>query len=149
MFPAFQRGDLLFLAMNDRPFTVGEVVVFKIPGKEIPIVHRILKVHEMYDHLPLPPFLLYILLFLSILLLLGPKPSHRSNGTVHILTKGDWNELDDSYGIYASGQQFLGREHIIGRVKAYVPLHFLPFPLPSFFSPPVFLSSSSPFLIFL
>ena len=48
MEPAFFRGDLLFLAMDEGPFTVGEIVVFKIEGKEIPIVHRITKVHETY-----------------------------------------------------------------------------------------------------
>jgi hypothetical protein len=48
MEPDFYRGDLLFLMMDDGPFTVGEVVVFKIQGKEIPIVHRILKIHEKY-----------------------------------------------------------------------------------------------------
>lgn len=45
---------------------------------------------------------------------------YRENGTVQILTKGDNNMVDDSFGIYAHGQQFLGREHIIGRAKAYV-----------------------------
>lgn len=48
MEPDFYRGDLLFLMMDEGPFTVGEVVVFKIQGKEIPIVHRILKIHEKY-----------------------------------------------------------------------------------------------------
>lgn len=48
MEPAFFRGDLLFLTMDDGPFTVGEIIVFQIDGKPIPIVHRILKVHEEY-----------------------------------------------------------------------------------------------------
>jgi signal peptidase I len=49
MEPAFHRGDLLFLT-NDQadPIRVGEVVVFKIDGRDIPIVHRVLKVHERY-----------------------------------------------------------------------------------------------------
>ena len=46
MEPAYQRGDLLFLTLNNDPFRVGDVVVFKLEGREIPIVHRILKVHE-------------------------------------------------------------------------------------------------------
>ena len=47
MEPAFQRGDLLFLTNNRQdPIRVGEIVVFKIEGREIPIVHRVLKVHE-------------------------------------------------------------------------------------------------------
>ena len=46
MEPAFQRGDLLFLYMSDAPIRVGEIIVFKLEGRDIPIVHRVLKVHE-------------------------------------------------------------------------------------------------------
>lgn len=47
MEPAFQRGDILFLRNNyDEPIRVGEIVVFKIAGREIPIVHRVIRVHE-------------------------------------------------------------------------------------------------------
>ena len=47
MEPAFHRGDLLFLTNpTDEPIRVGEIVVFKIEGRDIPIVHRVLKVHE-------------------------------------------------------------------------------------------------------
>jgi len=65
MEPAFQRGDLLFLYMSDAPIRVGEIIVFKLDGREIPIVHRVLKVHE------------------------------RHNGEVELLTKGDNNPVDD------------------------------------------------------
>eukprot|EP00611_Tribonema_gayanum_P009481 TRINITY_DN1927_c0_g1_i4.p7 TRINITY_DN1927_c0_g1~~TRINITY_DN1927_c0_g1_i4.p7 ORF type:complete len:107 (+),score=49.76 TRINITY_DN1927_c0_g1_i4:96-416(+) len=46
MEPAFQRGDILFLSNHDAPLRVGEVVVYKVANKDIPIVHRIMKVHE-------------------------------------------------------------------------------------------------------
>jgi len=46
MEPAFQRGDLLFLYQSEGPFRVGDIVVFKIDGREIPRVHRVLEVHE-------------------------------------------------------------------------------------------------------
>ncbi|TSL89897.1 Signal peptidase complex catalytic subunit SEC11A [Bagarius yarrelli] len=47
MEPAFHRGDLLFLTNRvEDPIRVGEIVVFRIEGREIPIVHRVLKVHE-------------------------------------------------------------------------------------------------------
>jgi len=46
MEPAFYRGDLLFLYMPDSPIRVGEIVVFKLDGRDIPIVHRVVKVHE-------------------------------------------------------------------------------------------------------
>jgi len=66
MEPAFHRGDLLFLTNNRAdPIRVGEIVVFKVEGREIPIVHRVLKLHE------------------------------RENGTVKFLTKGDNNSVDD------------------------------------------------------
>ncbi|KAG5187266.1 Sec11-like protein [Tribonema minus] len=65
MEPAFQRGDILFLNNQDDPIRVGEVVVFKIKDRDIPIVHRIMKVHEKPD------------------------------GTVEVLTKGDNNRVDD------------------------------------------------------
>ncbi|CAM9847763.1 unnamed protein product [Choristocarpus tenellus] len=65
MEPAFQRGDILFLNNNDEPLRAGEVVVFKIKDREIPIVHRVMNVHE--------------------------KP----NGEISILTKGDNNTVND------------------------------------------------------
>jgi len=59
MEPAFQRGDLLFLwnrnlGMNqyagppaNTPGTqVGEVVVYNVVGKDIPIVHRVVRRHK-------------------------------------------------------------------------------------------------------
>lgn len=47
MEPAFFRGDLLFLTNpKDEPVRVGDIVVFKIRGREIPIVHRVIKIHE-------------------------------------------------------------------------------------------------------
>jgi signal peptidase len=46
MEPTFYRGAILFLWMGDSPFRVGEIVVFKIKGREIPIVHRLIEVHE-------------------------------------------------------------------------------------------------------
>ena len=49
MEPAFQRGDILFLNNQDDPIRAGEIVVFKIKDRDIPIVHRALKVHERAD----------------------------------------------------------------------------------------------------
>jgi len=49
MEPAFHRGDLLFLTnYEEEPVRVGEIVVFKIEGRDIPIVHRVLKLHEKF-----------------------------------------------------------------------------------------------------
>ncbi|CAH8642191.1 unnamed protein product [Schistosoma rodhaini] len=47
MEPAFHRGDVLYLTnYPDEPIRVGDIVVFKIEGREIPIVHRVLRLHE-------------------------------------------------------------------------------------------------------
>mmetsp|Transcript_7133 Transcript_7133/g.10905 ORF Transcript_7133/g.10905 Transcript_7133/m.10905 type:complete len:130 (+) Transcript_7133:82-471(+) len=90
MEPAFQRGDILFLDNSVVNVGVGDVVVFKIKDRDIPIVHRILKVHT--------------------------KSSKQPNGepVVELLTKGDNNRVDDR-GLYAPGQLWLEREDILGK----------------------------------
>lgn len=45
MEPAFQRGDLLFLWNRDTTAEVGEIVVYNVKGKDIPIVHRVVRSH--------------------------------------------------------------------------------------------------------
>lgn len=66
MEPAFHRGDLLLLTnYREEPVRVGEIVVFKVDGRDIPIVHRVVKLHE------------------------------KNNSTVKFLTKGDNNSVDD------------------------------------------------------
>ena len=53
MEPGFQRGDILFLNMGTAPARTGEIVVFNLDGRDIPIVHRVIKVHQRAneDHL--------------------------------------------------------------------------------------------------
>mmetsp|Transcript_28580 Transcript_28580/g.81791 ORF Transcript_28580/g.81791 Transcript_28580/m.81791 type:complete len:182 (+) Transcript_28580:112-657(+) len=65
MEPGFHRGDILFLSLLEDPFRAGDVLVFQIEGRDIPIVHRTMNVHEKAD------------------------------GTVALLTKGDNNQVDD------------------------------------------------------
>ncbi|KAK9813690.1 hypothetical protein WJX73_003835 [Symbiochloris irregularis] len=65
MEPGFYRGDILFLNMGTAPVRAGEVVVFSLDGRDIPIVHRVIKVHE------------------------------KSHEDLDILTKGDANYGDD------------------------------------------------------
>jgi signal peptidase I len=49
MEPAFFRGDLLMLTNHrEEPIRAGDIIVFRIEGRDIPIVHRVLKVHEKY-----------------------------------------------------------------------------------------------------
>jgi signal peptidase I len=102
MEPAFKRGDILFLSLknNDDDYDdyndgyrtrIGDIVVFSIDGREIPIVHRVIKSH--YDSLA------------------------KKND---ILTKGDNNHLDD-IGLYAVGQRWLNETHIMGKCVGYLP----------------------------
>jgi hypothetical protein len=48
MEPAFYRGDILFLTnpATER-FAVGDITVYKIPGADIPIVHRVIEAHDL------------------------------------------------------------------------------------------------------
>ncbi|CAL8471443.1 g10985 [Coccomyxa elongata] len=95
MEPAFYRGDILFLNMGKKPFRAGEVVVFNINGRDIPIVHRIIKVHE--------------------------KDAGTTNSKdVLILTKGD-NNWGDDRALYNTGQRWLNLNHLMGRVVGYLP----------------------------
>uniref|UniRef100_A0A7S3EPB9 Signal peptidase complex catalytic subunit SEC11 n=2 Tax=Rhodosorus marinus TaxID=101924 RepID=A0A7S3EPB9_9RHOD len=66
MEPTIRRGDLLFLSNYKAPYTTGDIVVYLIPGREVPIVHRVVKVHE-----------------------------DASDSDPQILTKGDNNFADD------------------------------------------------------
>lgn len=47
MEPAFHRGDLLLLTLpRNEQVAINDICVFKLPGRSIPIVHRVLKIHE-------------------------------------------------------------------------------------------------------
>nr|XP_023444394.2 signal peptidase complex catalytic subunit SEC11A-like [Dasypus novemcinctus] len=66
MEPAFHRGEFLFLTSQvEDPIRVGEIVSFRLEGREIPIVHQFLKIHE------------------------------KQNGHSKFSTKGDNNGVDD------------------------------------------------------
>lgn len=85
MEPGFYRGDILFLTKNaEHPYVPGDVVVFQIEGRDIPIVHRMMNVHEKPD------------------------------GAVSVLTKGDNNQVDDRglYAhrqLFISEKEIMGR----------------------------------------
>lgn len=49
MEPAFQRGDLLFLWNRDVKAEVGEIVVYNVKDKDIPIVHRVVRSYAPAD----------------------------------------------------------------------------------------------------
>ncbi len=47
MEPAFYRGDLLLVTHFKEDLIMGDIIVFKVPNQEIPIVHRamVIQVH--------------------------------------------------------------------------------------------------------
>lgn len=55
MEPAFQRGDILFLDNQPTRINVGEIVVYNVKGRDVPIVHRVLETHELYVDPLRPP----------------------------------------------------------------------------------------------
>lgn len=46
MEPGFWRGDILFLYNPNTPVQSSDIVVYNIDKREIPIVHRTIKVHD-------------------------------------------------------------------------------------------------------
>ncbi|CDK29119.1 unnamed protein product [Kuraishia capsulata CBS 1993] len=111
MEPAFQRGDILFLWNRNQYVDVGDIVVYNIKEKEIPIVHRVMREHKVIPEVK------------------TKKRSARSKKPVHepgkvrqlLLTKGDNNPTDD-LPLYAYGQTYLDREDdIVGKVMGYIP----------------------------
>ena len=98
MEPAFYRGDLLVLTNRyEDPIVPGEIVVFKIEGRDIPIVHRVMQVHRGND---------------------ANEASDYSD--VKYLTKGDNNNINDR-GLYAENQLWLSRKDIVGRARFFIP----------------------------
>ncbi|KAI8584401.1 hypothetical protein K450DRAFT_219692 [Umbelopsis ramanniana AG] len=92
MEPAFHRGDLLLLANPaSQPVQVGDICVFQIPHRDIPIVHRVIKLHD-----------------------------EAKTGKQFLLTKGDNNNVDDR-GLYNARQMWINKEHVVGRVRGFMP----------------------------
>ncbi|KAL4420732.1 hypothetical protein ABPG75_010388 [Micractinium tetrahymenae] len=95
MEPGFYRGDILFLYQPKQPAQTGDIIVFNTDGRDIPIVHRIIKVHE--------------------------RASNSSQ--LDILTKarpGD-NNWGDDRSLYPKGQPWLNTGHIMGKVVGFLP----------------------------
>lgn len=116
MEPAFQRGDLLFLWNRDKTAEVGEIVVYSVKGKDIPIVHRVVR---SFHNSPSSST------SRSVAGDADAKGSRAKDtvgrSTTKLLTKGDNNVADDTE-LYAHGQTHLDREaDIIGSVRGYLP----------------------------
>ena len=95
MEPGFYRGDILFLNRPEQAVEVGDIVVYNTGTKDdIPIVHRITRVH---------------------------KHDEDDIENVHILTKGD-NNYGDDISLYPRGMYWLQRKHGLGTVRGFLPL---------------------------
>ncbi|KAF7798125.1 hypothetical protein EIP86_009340 [Pleurotus ostreatoroseus] len=102
MEPAFYRGDLLFLTNPvDQRYQTGDITVYKVPGADIPIVHRVLETHNAV---------------LSRKGLISASPLAKDQ---LLLTKGDNNPVDD-IDLY-QGLEWLERKHIVGKVRGFLP----------------------------
>jgi len=102
MEPAFYRGDILFLTNPpSERYKTGDITVYKIPGADIPIVHRVLETHDI------------------------PLKARNSKSKIGpaadqlLLTKGDNNDADDVQ-LY-QGLDWLERKHIVGTVRGFLP----------------------------
>ena len=93
MSPAMHRGDILLLqnTFQSNDVNVGDIVVFHIKEREIPIVHRVINK------------------------VIGPTHYNTTKDDWLFLSKGDNNRLDD-VGIYAEGQNWITRKDIQGKV---------------------------------
>lgn len=49
MEPSFWRGDILFINWDYTAPKPGDIVVFKVPNQEIPIVHRVIAHQPLYS----------------------------------------------------------------------------------------------------
>ena len=97
MEPIFHRGDLLVLSNRKKHVDIGDVVVYNVKGRDIPIVHRVIKQHTTKD------------------------TKETGVEKQYLLTKGDNNPTDD-LELYARGQIHLDREEeIIGLVEGFMP----------------------------
>ena len=107
MEPGIYRGDLLLL--NNRttakaPLSTGDIVVYNLQERTVPIVHRIISVRER-----------------SPAEVGEAADDHDGRGVCQfLLTKGD-NNLGDDRGLYARGQMWLRRRDIVGRVTFIIP----------------------------
>ncbi|KAF5392733.1 hypothetical protein D9757_000967 [Collybiopsis confluens] len=106
MEPAFYRGDLLFLTNPSyEKYRTGDITVYKIPGADIPIVHRVMETHDLSTTLKIPGL------------------DKKAPGDQLLLTKGDNNPVDD-IDLY-QGLDWLEQKHIVGKVRGHS--RFLPY----------------------
>ncbi|KAF5371347.1 hypothetical protein D9758_004186 [Tetrapyrgos nigripes] len=109
MEPAFYRGDILLLTNPaDKIYKTGDILVYNIPGRDIPIVHRVVESHDFPSDEDS---------FVESGVQTGRQGVYDSRQMM--LTKGDNNPVDD-LALY-DGLDWLERKHIVGKVGGYLP----------------------------
>jgi len=111
MEPALYRGDAIFLSMTSSPVEPGEIVVFKLAGRDVPIVHRVVHVQNSRE-----PTVGGNRTSISS----KEREKRKRTPEQHLLTKGDNNAADDR-GLYGGGMRWLKRSHLMGRARGYLP----------------------------
>ncbi|KAK8799307.1 hypothetical protein JH06_1235 [Blastocystis sp. subtype 4] len=91
MLPAYRRGDVLLIDNRFSELKIGDIVIYNIPGRDIPIVHRLHVINN---------------------------PGNEEDA--HYLTKGDNNRVHDQQ-LYQKNQLFIPRDYIYGRSVIYAP----------------------------
>ncbi|KAI3643235.1 hypothetical protein MP228_012790 [Amoeboaphelidium protococcarum] len=127
MEPLFYRGDILFLHLpRHRDIKLGDVTVYKLHGKDIPIVHRVVKLHNQQLNLTGTAIeddkATAAASLTDFLSLRHDTPKNGGDKSIkqYILTKGDNNQVDDR-GLYNAKQEYLHREDMMGIVVGYIP----------------------------
>lgn len=122
MEPAFYRGDLLFLTNpTDQLYKTGDITVYKIPGADIPIVHRVLETHDWTPAGKKEYVLLQrsccasAWMCLQLIWMYSAVAASPLAQRQRLLTKGDNNHIDD-IELY-QGLEWLERKHIVGKVR--------------------------------
>ncbi|KAG1749659.1 uncharacterized protein EDB91DRAFT_1327137 [Suillus paluster] len=113
MEPTFYCGDLLFLTnpAGERYHT-GDITVYKIPGADIPIVHRVMETRDVF--IPFENSTEKRIINTGLAKLKLPPGEHQL-----MLTKGDNNHVND-LDLY-QGLEWLERRHIVGKVRGFLP----------------------------
>ena len=120
MEPAFYRGDLLFLTNpSSEQYKTGDITVYKIPGADIPIVHRVLETHDVPPKIDIRQYTKSKSRAAQVKAEKNAKKGgDETQANQLLLTKGDNNYVDD-IELY-QGLEWLEKKHIVGKVRGCV-----------------------------
>lgn len=97
MYPAFSRGDIVFLSNRTTDVHVGDIPAVWFTEQDQPMIHRIIRVWEE-----------------SVMF------SQEQHNTTVFVTKGDNNDVDDM-SLYPIGRSSVRRNEVLGFAIGYLP----------------------------